>query len=268
MESTLNMAYYELQAEVGFYLGFGRGDKYGEDTWDADKAYRIDSVLKSGLRQVYYPSMQVDGKQRSYRWSWLRPKAALLFPSGSQDINLPDDFGGIEGRITYTGSTAGTTWPLQVANPGEIRELYTITPSMTGRPLKAAQEVIKGTTGISSTRTKLLVFPQSDAAYTLNFTYYVNPDFLTGQYPYAYGGPQHAETLKASVLAAAELYQDNERGPMWQNFQDRLAASMDIDQQLKPQMIGYNRDNSDLALWPDRPNQHGYASITVAGVQY
>jgi hypothetical protein len=266
-ESSLNTAYYELQADVGFYLGFGRGTRYDETDWTEDQSGRIDSCLKSGLRQFYWPA-PVEGHADAWSWSFLRPLASLSLASGSQDMALPDDFGGLEGRITYTSSSAGQTWPIDVVNPGTIRQLYAGTPSMTGRPLSAAIETNKGTGTTSSNRCKLLVFPQAGAAYTLQFTYYVNPEFLTGAFPYAYGGAQHAETLKASCLAAAELYQDDMKGPQWDRFQERMQASIAMDRRLKPQLVGYNADRSDWIWDQQRPNQHGYSPITVGGTQY
>lgn len=266
-ESSLNSAYYELQADIGFYLGFGRGERYSETTWSDDQLGRIDSCLKSGLRQFYWPA-PIEGHPGSWDWSFLRPLATLNLTSGEQGLNLPDDFGGLEGRITYAATATGQTWPIDVVNPGTIRQLYAGTPSMTGRPLSAAIEAKKGTTNIGSSRHTLLIFPQADAAYTLKLTYYVNPEFLSGTFPYAYGGAQHAETLKASCLAAAELYQDDSQGPQWSRFQERMAASMAMDRRLKPQLVGYNGDRSDWVGNQERPNQHGYAPVTVNGVQY
>jgi len=133
----------------------------------------------------------------------------------------------------------------------------------------AALQPIKGTTGTQGQRWQLFVFPKSDAAYTLQFQYYLLPDYLSGAFPYAYGGAQHAETLLAACKAVAELELDDAEGPQAASWQRMLATSIELDRRNKPQNLGYNRDMSDMKhSYPWRQDLHGYSPVLFGGVQY
>jgi hypothetical protein len=113
-------------------------------------------------------------------------------------------------------------------------------------------------------------WPISDQTYTLTFAYYLNPDYLSGAFPFAYGGAQHAETLLESCLAIAEKILDDAATVHAAEFEKRLAVSMDLDRRTKPQNLGYNRDQSDQQ---DRyrhrqDDQHGWSTVQVNGVTY
>ncbi len=258
MESTLSIAFNELQANIGVYAGFGRGLVYGEDAWPAQVQARIDDTTRSGLRRFYYPP--------DYEWSFLKPVASLDFASGASTVNLPDDFGGFEGQLTVlTTSSTSMPWRIDWRSEASLREMYSVTPTRTGPPMWAAQQPLKGTAVNRGQRFQLVVFPLADQAYTLQCRYYINPDYLTGAMPYAYGGAEHAETLLESCLAVWEERYDDNRGVHAAAFQDRLAASMGLDRRKKPLGLGYVGDRSDN-LDRDRYNPHWWApAITYNG---
>jgi hypothetical protein len=113
------------------------------------------------------------------------------------------------------------------------------------------------------------VWPFADEDYTVEFTYYLIPDALSGAAPYAYGGAAHAETILASCKAAAERDLDDiTDGPQMRNFRERLAASVAHDRRFKPQHLGYNADRSDRRGWRDG-RRHGWdgAVATWNGVE-
>ncbi len=267
MESTLALALDDLAGEVGLFLGWGRGAARGDQTWTTTQQAAITSAVKSGLRQFYYP-MPLPPETTSYDWSFLKPVARLGLASGSVTMPLPDDYGGFEGRITILSTAGQQFWPIELVGIGTIYEQATRLPTTTGRPAVCCEEPLKGTTALGGQRFQLRFWPIPDADYTLQFQYYVLPDYLTGAFPYAYGGAAHAETILASCKYAAERdLDDMKNGPQNQNYLERLAASISMDRKMKPQKLGYNRDLSDRMEWEGRPYRE-YPGITIQGVQF
>lgn len=261
MEPTLAGTYSELRSAVAVYAG------YDPDStrWNANQAAAIEECVKAGVRQFYYPTA-VPNVSSPPDWSFLRPEAVLQFPEGSTEIRLPDDFGAFCGPLTIRNTSTASVRPflIQWVNEGRLRGMYSSTPSMTGPPLAACEVPLKGTGALQGQRKQLLVFPTSDQDYELQCVYYVNPDCLTGAFPYAYGGPQHYETLKASCLSYyEEIYDNITNGPLKMKFIERLVASVSLDNRNKPQRLGYNGNREP---WDDgRINHWWNGSVTYNG---
>src|SRR5436190_13671644 len=98
MESTLSLTLNDLSAEVGRFLGYGRGAAFQDAAWTKDQQAAIDSCVASGLRQFYFPPA-VPPEISSYDWSFLKPVCTATFTQGASVVALPDDFGGFEGDI-------------------------------------------------------------------------------------------------------------------------------------------------------------------------
>ena len=270
-ESTLSMAYFDLADEVATYLGYTTGlMQLPANTLTKQQAVqkkRLDMVIRSGLRQFYFPPPLGPGMSPT-DWSFLHPTASVPLVSGSKGLQLPDDFGGFEGEINISPSTTLVWWSLPLRNEGFARAQYAEFPAMVSRPLFGALSPLKGTSFNAGQRTELIIFPIADQNYTLQFTYYILPDYLSGAFPYAYGGAAHAETILESCLAMAEQKLDDMSGVHTAKFAERLAASVGMDQKNKPQNLGLNRDNSDRLSWGRSPWWHNSDRITVNGVQY
>lgn len=270
-ESTLALAYNDLTSDVGSFLGFGRGLNGGDQEWDDFQSERIISIVKSGLRQFYFPPLLAD-ERTSYDWSFLRPVTTLTFESGASTLTMPDDFGGIEGWITVSPTTLQRTpWPLRLGTESMVRQQYARLPTTSGPPQMAGLQPIRGTTSRRSSREQLYIWPLADQAYDLQFQYYLLPDALDGTLPYAYGGAAHAETLLESCLSIAEQRLDDAIGVHSMKFMDRLAASVSVDRKHKSQMAGgYNGDRSDQLNcdWPRQFHGFNYGGIKYQGVQY
>lgn len=274
-ESKLSLGYNDFLAETGLFAGFGRGAVFGEPAFTTAQQNALDSAVKSGLRMTYYPPELAPGMAQ-HDWSFLKPVYPLDLPRGKsgqiQSVQLPDDFGGIDGRFTILSTSQVTWWAIPVINPGQIRERYSITPLASGRPLAVAVEWQKSTGPQQGQRANLLVYPPADIEYTLQVTYYIMPDYLTGATPYAYGPSWLAETILAACKYAWERDFDNMgNGPMKMYFFERLAAAIGMDRKSKPQELGYNGDQSDwkhreTESW--RPDQHGWSLVTYKGTQY
>lgn len=262
MESTLSLQYRDLAGEVGAYLGYGRGTDLGDRAWTEKQAQAVRSCLASGLRQFYFPPPLKD-EGSSYDWSFLKPVRNLTLASGAHTVALPDDFGGIEGPITLSSDSAQVPWEIPINLDINLNQMYSVTPDATGRPMYAAIQWLKGTSPQAGQRAQLLVYPIADAAYTLQVCYYILPDYLSGQLPYAYGGAQHAETILESCLAIAEQRLDDSSGVHSEKFRERLAASISLDRRSKPQNLGYNADRSDG--YYARHDRHYLGRVTYNG---
>lgn len=260
-ESTLAVSYADLQAEVGWFLGWGRGATYPytDIPYTSQQQTTIDLILKSGLRQFYFPNPAFD-------WSFLQPIGKVDVPVNVQSIPLPPDFGGSNGIVTIQNTTTQLTWSLRFSNEGVIRQMYQVTPNATGRPVSIAITWNKGTAATEGSRATLLIYPITDQEYTFQIPYYVTPDYLSTAFPYAPGGAHHAETIRAACLAAAEETADDMPSTWQAKFKDRLAASMNTDRRSKPSVVGYNGDQSDMIGRWRRSDWHGWGSVSVNGV--
>jgi hypothetical protein len=268
VESTLADNYRILIGEVGDNLGYGKGVDNGEEEWSDNTHRRLKSYVKSGLRQFYFPPP--DGSGQSYKWSFLCPLATLTVTSGSETVDLPDDFGGVEGKLYVHGSEATSNLKATIDISGRAREMHAHYPSATGFPRVAEIEHKRGTTEHRSNRARLVLWPTPDAGYTIKLRYNLLPAMLTGDLPYAYGGVEHAETLLASCLAIAEERaedlrpQDRVHGP---KFMVMLRASISRDRLRKGDTVGLMRDLSDGQedRRGDRWRRFGYAPLTYNG---
>lgn len=258
-ESSLTAAYKDLTGDVGFFLGWGRGEDNGETAWTAAQAAAVARCVKGGLRNFYFCG---------HEWSFLHPMASLTLASGESTVELPDDFGGVEGQLTITTSSGAQWWPLHFGGVGEVYHAQAISPDATGRPQACCVEPVKGTTGTQGNRFRLRFWPEADAAYTLRFRYYVHPDYLSGAFPFAYGGPQHAETILESCLAVAEKILDDAATVHAGEFAQRLEVSKELDRRMKPQHLGYNRDLSDCRDRRFAGEWRSWSRVTVNGVEY
>ncbi len=267
MESTLSLTMSQLESAIGAFLGYGRGPAYNEPVWPAQTQSTVTDLRHSGERQFYHPAIE----GMIYVWSFLRPVLTLTIPQGQAvPLPMPDDFGGFEGEITASSLTS-LLWET-VPLIADVRPYYAKNPTLTGRPRLAAVEPIRGTTPDRGQRQQLYVWPIPDQTYQLQCPSYVNPDAMNGILPYALGGMQHAETLQAACIASAELYLDDMAGPRSEYFQQRLQASVNMDRKLKPQLLGYNRDRSDMrevgGYGPRARDWGDFATITFNGVAY
>lgn len=264
-ESTLTVAFRELQAEIGQFLGWGSGAYYGQAAWDARKQGVIDSGTRKGLRRFYFSAL-LPGEPAAHDWSFLRPTASLILPSAATILSLPDDFGGMEGTAQILAATDNSLpFPIMQVGIGRIRSLFAPDAAATGPPEYVAVVPVKG--AATGQRFELHLFPGADQQYTVELEYYILPDCLTGTLPYCYGGAPHSGTILEGCLAAVERDEDNARGVHEQHYQELLAASISYDRNLKAQTLGYNADRSDDAGLRGRAARRvPYA--TFAGVLY
>lgn len=252
-ESTLSMSIADLKAEVGDYAGYGRDP----DLWDDDQAARIESTVKAGLRRFYWPTFPPG--QPAHDWNFLRPLGSLTTVSDQDDYDLPDDFGGLAGELTYSAQDGWIS--VAVCGEGQIRALRQ-RGTTSGLPQFAAIRPNKSA-GAGGQRWQLLLWPTPAGDYGLAFPYNLLPDALTTARPWPYGGAVHAETLLASCLAVYEERYDDTPGVHAGAFARLLMVSVEYDRRiLTPASLGYNGAGGGQAMIA-RVN-----GVTVNGTQY
>lgn len=240
-EAGLSMGYGDFLASLGRYLGWSRT----YSGWTAQQLSRAEEIMSAGLRQFYAPP-PIDGRARpdmvgySHQWNFLKPVTTLDLESGTSDYDLPDDFGSIVGTFTF-GSSVAPSCRIEVTSEGRIREFRDVADLSDGRPKYCAIRP-KATDGSTGQRFEVLFYPAPDEDYELTYAYKPLLGQLSSGNPYPYGGQDHAQTIEASILAVAELQENDERGLQWDNFMTLLSASVVRDQQLSARSLGYMGD--------------------------
>ena len=256
-ESTLSLSYPDFVREVALLLGYSTtsADRTAAETAE------IDRLVQSGLRQFYHPPI-VPGEASPHEWSFLSPVKTLVTASGDYDYDLPEDFGGITGLMTY-GVNEGYL-PLKVAGEGRIRFLR-MRGTVTGKPKIVAIRP-KTSVGTTGQRFEALFWPTPDGIYNLGYQCNALQNKISNTYPYPLGGMAHCETVLESCLAIAEeRMNDVGEGLHKAKFLERLAASVGLDRKaMTPEYFGYNADRSGIehGEYP----KHDY--VTYNGVLY
>ena len=158
--------------------------------------------------------------------------------------DLADDYGGLDGPITYQPASNVPYRAIKIVGENRIRQVRQGEHFST-YPEEAAirSKVFDATVG---SRYELLLWPAPDAEYQLQYRYKSNPDDLTETNKYPLGGFPHAETIKAACLAAAERESDEVQGVRYGYYMERLQTSIAIDRQENgPKHIGINRDRRE-----------------------
>ena len=168
--------------------------------------------------------------------------------------DLPDDFGAIEGPLTFRPGTSSCYGPIRLLGTYEDLAARRQGYDITSRP-QIAVLVPKAFDPTVGQRTQIHFWPTPDAVYQLWYRYRINPEDLSDSNKYPLGGMVHAETIRASCMAIAEQYMNDERGVQYQHFLERLAASVSHDQQATtPNSLGVDRghdylDDTDADLY-------------------
>lgn len=245
MTTSLDVTYASLRREIGRFLGFSRDPS----TWGTNETTDVTDILAAGLRQFYHPP-QLEGERSSYQWSFLRPNGNVIMEADVPDYDMPEDFAGLDGGLFFVKADFSTI-EVTVVNISKIKQLRMREWNLENQywPRYAALSPLMNE-GASRQITRLSVWPTPDSTYTLNFKYFVRANGLDDENGYPLGGPEHAETIRASCIAAAEASLDDEMGTKHQRFMMMLRASMNYDRKVSsPQTIGYNGDRESRRNW-------------------
>lgn len=164
------------------------------------------------------------------------------------DYALPDNFSSFVGPITF--NQVDNSWfRVELIGEGRIRyfrQFQGYTGLSLNQPWMAAVQpkVMDATLG---TRNTLMFWPRVMNTATVTFTYRVRADSLSDTNIYPYGASDHSDTIMASIMACAEMAEEQSRGVYWDNFQRLLQSSIELDASTnRPELLGYNKDDSDL----------------------
>ena len=216
-------------------------------------------------------SRNIDGVHitLSAAWTLTTETAAtyILYHDGNYD--LPDDFGGIEGNITYADESS-YKGDIVLVGEGMIRSSRSGSSdsSLSSYPTMAAVRPKEQTTMTTGQRFEIMLYPTPDAAYVLNYRKVILPQMLVDTtLTHPYGGMIHAETIEASCVAIVEMQDNDKRGGkrLWDYFLTRLSASIQADKKICGQeQFGYNsnREDTDDCLRNNRPCKVTYNGIT------
>jgi hypothetical protein len=255
--ASLGVNQRELFRHIGRHLGLARDYVHLSTKEQSDCL----DILNRALRQFYHPDI-LPGESVSHRWSFLRPYGSITTVNAQGDYDLPEDFGGLFGGVTYTDNALGT-FPVAKVPEMRIRELRNATSSSTGWPQYYC--ITPLSSGQSQQRWGLRIWPYASGEYELEFRYHSNPLQLSDDAPYPLGGQPHAETLVASAIAAADaVLNDDPVGINYQNFITKLRASISHDrQETESRNLGYFGDGPQTPNLPRRVQ-----TITFEGVIY
>jgi hypothetical protein len=265
MNSTLALQKSDYEAEVGEFMGRGRGLGTANDpAWSSEDDTKIKFDVKSGLRRFYWPG---------HVWSFLKPFATLTLTSGESSVELPDDFGGVDqgARCLVIDPDGNGVMTLTFCGPQSVEAAIVGNTGSTGLPVMIAQRPQKEMANGKMQRSELIVFPEADQTYTLKFPYFITPNYLLDvTQPFAYGGVEHHETILECCLAVAELRRDNILGVHSAESQRLLQRSVEMDRLKQPKRLGMNLDYSDHVDY-DPLNTRGWTpggGVTINGTLY
>lgn len=246
MQEGLVLTWDDLKSAVGFELGLCP-TRVVADMSDNDRK-TVETLVNEGLRIFYYTA-PLPGMSKAHEWSFLRPIRDLITVSGTYAYDLPSDFGGFDGDMLISSSSA-LYCPLQNTGIGQIMRMQAINPGLTAQPTFYA-ETPKAVTGAAEQGFAVWLHPTPGAVYTIRYRFRVNPNKLTSSRPYPYGGAAHSQTILASCLAVAERRMNNgQTVDRQQEFLERLSGSISQDQEHSPGYFGYNGNRSRQRGWP------------------
>ncbi len=226
-----------IRQDIGYLRGYGIHISDWSD--NEDKSEIVEMVIRKGLHMFY----------EAYEWSFLAPQKPLTIPSGVDELLLPSEFGHFTDAIYYVGSNNQLLERIRPENDGKVMDARTANPDTTGIPKLFALLPV-APTGQHGSRQKLIFWPTSDAAYTIQCRYKVTGEALTTEHPHPYGGNMHGTTILHACRAASEQ-QDGIIGAETQLFQMNLAKSMENDRKVKARtMSGSAKPRYYGREWP------------------
>lgn len=262
MPTALTVNRTDLFRHLGRHLGLGPD----YSAWSPSEQQDGLDILNRALRQFYNPDV-LPGEGLSYRWSFLRPELRLTTQPNVGDYDLPEDFGGLQGVLTYASSRDGFT-PVASVSESRIRQLRQAEQGATGYP--EAYCIVPLSSNTIGQRWTLQLWPLPGSEWELVGRYFSNPYQITSAAPYPLGGQPHAETLIASVIAAADAtLRDDPLGANYQAFLIKLKSSVSHDrQETQAKNLGYCGDGPDWDYGRYRTPRIAFNGLYADGTAY
>jgi hypothetical protein len=156
-----------------------------------------------------------------------------------QAYDLPDDFGGMIGPLTFR--PGGTNFQQEIVQRGEaeIRRMQATLNVASAPQYYALRPKLPTASTSAGQRWELIFNCPTDDVYVLSYRYTRNPNTISTANQYAYGGLILAEVLKESCLAEAELMIHDRRGEHEAQFLQLLKAAIEKDRlEMTPDSLG------------------------------
>ena len=228
-ESTLSIEYDVLRRWVGRKLAYDRTP----GNWSAAQILDCNDAIRSGLRRFY----------TAYDWKFLRNSMTLDLEGGTWRYQMPDDYGGAIGQLTYN-DTSTSYPPIEQTSVSDIDALRQRSTT-SGRPRLFAESPINNIAAVGQ-RFELLVFPTPESSYPVTARYFALQSMLTSDRPYPLGGGAHAETILFSCLSSAEAMIFDTEEVYSKKYEDALAKSIAHENNLRgAKTLGPDYDGSD-----------------------
>jgi|TARA_R110000824_G_scaffold13979_3_gene60100 hypothetical protein len=219
--------YQWLQLRVGLFLRDDLDTNANYEQWDSYQLGIVDEIIQSGVRDFYFPTL-APGQKKPHAWSFLKQAGSFTLGTAVDVEELPADFGGMIGDMTWEDADAERS--IKLVSEAEVRESSAMEDT-DGAP-KYASIRAKTATATAAQTYEVKLFPKPAAGQNLQvllYRYTSLPPLLSTTNLYPNGVVGHAETIAAACLACAELMYKGEEGPMSQMYQSRLQASVMLD---------------------------------------
>ena len=248
-ESSLSITRTDLKRAVARAIGITRTSA----DWTSDDSDAINDIIEEGEREFY----------SAYPWSFLQPIDTFILTAG--DCDLPDDFGGFIGHELHYQRSDNAWYPVQLTSVSEVLKARGLSGLETSTFPRIAATTWLPSAGTQGQRQALMVWPAPTAELAVRGQYYSIPYAIADSTPYPLGGQMHSGTLRAAVLAAAEVEEDGQIGPWHQKYAQRLAASIKHEQLTAPRNLGSMRGD---ARGGGNIHDHSSHFVTYGGVDY
>lgn len=260
-ESTLSAEYVDIVSALGRHFMGGRQAFSG---YTSAQQADLTDWIDDGLRSFYMNARHSDPRIGHHRWSFLYVDDTVTTVADQWEYDLPDDYGGIEGIVTFSTASLGQS-ALERVQAQQILKDRQYNTVNTSYPMKyAIRPKDDGTATTDGQRFEMLLWPTPTAVYTLTYKKMLNPNIIDATNVYPNGGMQHSGTIKLACLASAERMCNPEDTRWRSEYQQSLDSSIELDRHAgAPDRLGINRDRSDMPVrYPQVRN------VTYNGVQY
>ena len=209
-----------LSLGVSAYLGYTEDDAGLSEP----QQKRVNFLVQRGIQQFYNPPT-APNQQKPHVWSFLFVNATLALTNTDYDYDLPATFGTIIGEFAF--SVAAAKRRCEMIEEDRLRTLQSKN-DQSGVPFYFAIRP-KAVALTAEQAWEVLFYPTPNASMTATYRYRTSHAVLDTTNLHPLGTRVHAETILASCLAVAEMWQSKKRDVCHAHFLDRLAASIQID---------------------------------------
>ena len=185
--------------------------------------------------------------------------SAAPFSMPRRYYDLEDDFGAIEGPITYPPHVSCP--PIRLVSEASLRVMRQEGRPIDGRPHSAAVTWVVRPSS-SGQRARIEFFPTASATWLLTYRCRILCGELNTTHPYPVGGMEFARLVMAACLAAAESYRHGGQGPRYQEYMAALTPAVAADRRREPERFSYfggrGLGDADAPYAPHYVTYNGY----------